>query len=85
METTVDYGNLSAEARELVAAEPALAGNQAEELLVGLPLGALDWVGSMAIPILQHEIESRLPEFTAQIVVEPEGAGRRCVFTSSAR
>lgn len=72
VETTVDYGSLSAEARELVAAEPALAGNRAEELLVGLPLGALDWVGSMAIPILQHEIESRLPEFTAQIVIEPE-------------
>lgn len=72
VETTVDYGSLSPEARAMVAAEPALAGHRAEELLVGLPLGSLDWVGSMAIPILQHEIESRLPEFTAQIVIEPE-------------
>lgn len=64
VETSVDYGNLSQAAKELVAADLQNVQQDADELLVGLPLDSLAWVDTVSGTLLQERLQKQLPEFT---------------------
>ncbi|WP_276789247.1 hypothetical protein [Veillonella magna] len=69
--TTVEYGTLSSEARQLVKRDMDGIDARAEQLLLGLPLDSLDWASTVAQQTIRDELAGRLPEFAVQTVVHP--------------
>ncbi len=66
VETVVDYGVLSEPAMELAKKDLAGIEDVTEELLIGLPIDSLDWVGSISDTLLKEILAQRLPEFIAR-------------------
>ena len=69
--TAVDYGNLSPTVHALMASDLAAIDERINALLIGLPLGALDWVGGISDTLVKDEFARRLPEFTAKLEITP--------------
>ncbi len=67
----VDYGALPAMGRDLAAADLTPAGAVIENLLVGLPVDALDWANGAVKAVMESELERLLPEFYPHIVITP--------------
>ena len=69
--TAVDYGNLSPTVHALMASDLAAIDERINALLIGLPLGALDWVGGISDTLVKDEFARRLPEFNAKLEITP--------------
>lgn len=63
----VDYGSLSPATADLVRKDMGDLNEKVRNLLVGLPIDAVDWAGSLAKTILREYLEAQLPEFRAGI------------------
>lgn len=66
----LDYGALPALGKQLAAADLEGTDKLAENLLVGLPVDALDWANGAVRSVLENELEARLPEFYPQVVIK---------------
>lgn len=66
----LDYGALPALGQKLAGSDTAGAKEMAENLLIGLPVDALDWANGAVQAVLENELEQRLPEFYPHIVIK---------------
>ncbi|WP_231391303.1 hypothetical protein [Megasphaera vaginalis (ex Srinivasan et al. 2021)] len=69
--TNFDFGSLPAMGRELALRDLQGADTFIEQLLIGLPVDALDWAGGAAKSVLEQELETMLPEFYPRIIITP--------------
>jgi len=63
----MDYGNLSPASAELVRQDVGDITEKVRNLLVGLPIDAVDWAGSLSKTLLREYLEAQLPEFRSGI------------------
>ena len=70
----VDYGALPDMGRRLADGDLRNASSIVENLLIGLPVDALDWADGTIKAVMESELESQLPEFYPHIAITP---GRR--------
>ena len=66
---TVDYGALPEMGRQMVDKDLNGAGDMVENLLIGLPVDALDWANGAVKSVMETELETRVPEFYPHIVI----------------
>lgn len=66
---TVDYGALPEMGRQMVDKDLSGAGDMVENLLIGLPVDALDWANGAVKSVMETELETRVPEFYPHIVI----------------
>lgn len=66
---TIDYGALPEMGQKLVDKDLANAGDMVENLLIGLPVDALDWANGAVKSVMETELETRVPEFYPHIVI----------------
>ena len=78
----VDYGALPDMGRRLADGDLRNASSIVENLLVGLPVDALDWADGTIKAVMESELESQLPEFYPHIAITP---GRRAFFSITSR
>lgn len=69
VELDVDYGSLSAEAVALVKQDMGNMEEKVSNVLVGLPVDAVDWAGGVSRSLIQEELAAQLPEFRASLEV----------------
>lgn len=69
VKVTVDYGALPDMGRTLVDKDLAGADELIENLLIGLPVDALDWANGAVKSVMETELETRVPEFYPHIVI----------------
>lgn len=71
VETTLDYGALPALGCQM--AEKDLTGSKTlvENLLLGLPVDALDWANGAVKSVMENELEALLPEFYPHVTIVP--------------
>lgn len=67
----VDYGALPEMGRRMADADLKGAQPIVENLLVGLPVDALDWANGAVKSVMESELQELLPEFYPHIVIEP--------------
>ena len=67
----VDVGNLSPEVRELVKKDMGNIEETVNEVLVGLPIDAVDWAGGVSKIVIREALASALPEFSANFDIIP--------------
>ncbi|MBP2639141.1 MAG: hypothetical protein H6Q66_92 [Firmicutes bacterium] len=67
----MDYGSLSPASAELVRQDVGDITEKVRNLLVGLPIDAVDWAGSLSKTLLREYLEGQLPEFRAGIDIVP--------------
>lgn len=67
----VNYGNLSPELQELVAKDMGNLEEKVNEVLVGLPIDAVDWAGGVSKIVIREALVSALPEFNANFDIIP--------------
>ena len=70
----VDYGALPDMGRRLADGDLRNASSIVENLLIGLPVDALDWADGTIKAVMESELESQLPEFYPHIAIT---TGRR--------
>ncbi len=70
VDTEIEYGNLSAEAEELLRKDLAGAEERMAALLVGLPVDSVGWAESVSQSAGREYLSSVLPEFQASFDVE---------------
>ena len=68
---TVDYGALPEKGRRLADGDLGSASKIVENLLIGLPVDALDWADGTIKAVMERELESLVPEFYPHITIEP--------------
>lgn len=66
----VDYGNVSPESVALIKADMGNVEDKISNVLVGLPIDAVDWAGGVSKTVIQEVFEEQLPEFRSNIDVE---------------
>lgn len=66
----VDYGNVSPEVAALIKADMGNVEDKISNVLVGLPIDAVDWAGGISKTVIQEVLEEQLPEFRSNIDVE---------------
>lgn len=66
---TVDYGALPEMGRKMVDTDLLGADDMVENLLIGLPVDALDWANGAVKSVMESELETRVPEFYPHIVI----------------
>jgi len=59
----IDFGNMSPEIKELVKKDIGNIEEQVNEILVGLPVDAVDWAGGVAKIAIREVLTAQLPEF----------------------
>lgn len=64
-----DYGGLPPLGTDLAARDAAGAEAQIENLLIGLPVDALDWANGAVKAVMEEKLEALLPEFYPHIVI----------------
>lgn len=67
----VDGGNLSPELTDLVKKDIGNMEDQINEILVGLPIDAVDWAGGVSKIVIREVLASKLPEFSANFEIIP--------------
>lgn len=67
----VDYGSLPLMGQEMVNRDLAGVNTLVENLLIGLPVDALDWANGAVKSVMETELENMLPEFYPHIVITP--------------
>lgn len=80
VQTEIDYGNLSTEAAALIATDLDDVDELTNELLVGLPIDSLDWVGSISDTLLAERLAQRLPEFIVRTDIDTAAATKVKLF-----
>lgn len=70
VETTIDYGNLSPDARAYIAKDTADIPRLMSDLLTGLPVDSVGWAESVSQSAGKSMIGELLPEFQATIEVK---------------
>lgn len=71
VDVTVEYGNLSSVAQQLVAQDVAFVEPRIEQILLGAPLDSLDWASAVTSQLVRNELEGALPEFIPQVEITP--------------
>ena len=69
VDTEIDYGNLSPEARQYVEAETKDIPGLMSNLLIGLPVDSVGWAESVSQSAGRDMLHQLLPEFTANVEV----------------
>lgn len=59
----IDFGNMSPEIKALVKKDIGNIEEQVNEILVGLPVDAVDWAGGVAKIAIREAMTNQLPEF----------------------
>ena len=67
----VDYGNISPELQSLVKKDMGNIEDTINDVLVGLPIDALDWAGGVSKLVIREMLASELPEFRANFDIVP--------------
>lgn len=67
----VDLGNLSPDFGELVKKDMGNLEEKVNEVLVGLPIDAVDWAGGVSKIIIREALASTLPEFATNFEIIP--------------
>lgn len=67
----LDYGNLSPLAVSLLQEDLQKATERAQEMLLGAPLDAMDWLEAVVQTSMREALHDRVPEFTVKIEVKP--------------
>ncbi len=65
----VDYGAMPAASAGLVRQDMGDVSEKVRNLLVGLPIDAVDWAGSMSKTLLHEYLEAQLPDFRTGIEI----------------
>lgn len=76
----VDYGSVSPELAALIKADMGDVEERVNNILVGLPIDAVDWAGGVSKTVIQEVLAEQLPEFRSNFDVE---AGARTVVKLS--
>lgn len=66
---SVEYGNLTPVAQEMVARDVAFVEPRIEQILLGAPLDSLDWASAVTSQLVRNELEGALPEFIPQVEI----------------
>lgn len=61
----VDFGNISPEITDLVKKDMGNIEAKVNDVLVGLPIDAIDWAGGVSKILIREMLVSQLPEFRA--------------------
>lgn len=69
VELDVDYGNMSSEIAALVRKDMGDIEDKVSNVLVGLPVDAVDWAGGVSKSLIQEQLAAQLPEFRANMEV----------------
>lgn len=67
----VDYGTIAPELIDLVKKDMGNVQEQADEVLVGLPIDAVDWAGGVSKIVIRELLTSKLPEFHTNFDIIP--------------
>ncbi|WP_378950970.1 hypothetical protein [Pelosinus sp. sgz500959] len=67
----VDVGNLSPELAELVKNDMGNLEERVNEVLVGLPIDAIDWAGGVSKLVIREALATALPEFNGNFDIVP--------------
>jgi hypothetical protein len=67
----VNYGAIAPELVDLVKKDMGSVEEEVNEVLVGLPIEAVDWAGGVSKIVIRELLTSRLPEFDANFDVIP--------------
>ncbi|MBC8016540.1 MAG: hypothetical protein H7X79_12460, partial [Sporomusaceae bacterium] len=67
----VDVGSLSPELSDLVKKDIGNMEDTINEILVGLPIDAVDWAGGVSKIVIREALASKLPEFNANFDIVP--------------
>lgn len=76
----MDYGALPPLGTALAAKDVQAAQGMIENLLVGLPVDALDWANGAVQGVMEAELERMLPEFYPHIVIEGQAHAKVTVY-----
>lgn len=68
---TIDYGSLPPMGQKLANRDLTGVQTLVENLLIGLPIDALDWANGAVKSVMETEVETMLPEFYPHIVIVP--------------
>ncbi|AIF53777.1 hypothetical protein UFO1_4234 [Pelosinus sp. UFO1] len=66
-----DFGNLSAEVVKLIKQDMGNVEEKVSDVLIGLPVDAVDWAGGLSKIATREMLSTQLPEFRANIEVIP--------------
>jgi hypothetical protein len=67
----LDFGNLSPEVVTLIKKDMGNIGEKVNDVLVGLPIDAVDWAGGVSKIVIRELLAEQLPEFRANIEIIP--------------
>ena len=67
----VDVANLSPEITDLIKKDIGNMEDQINEILVGLPIDAVDWAGGVSKIVIREALAAKLPEFSANFDIVP--------------
>lgn len=67
----VDTANLSPEIRDLVQKDMGNLEEKVNEVLIGLPIDAVDWAGGVSKIVIREALATALPEFNANFEIVP--------------
>ena len=67
----VDFGTLSPELEGLVRKDMGNIEEKVNDVLVGLPIDALDWAGGVSKLVIREILATQLPEFRANFDIVP--------------
>jgi len=67
----VDFGTISPELQGLVTQDMGNIEEKVNDVLVGLPIDALDWAGGVSKLVIREILASQLPEFRANFDIVP--------------
>lgn len=72
VQVRMDYGALPPLGTKLAGQDVAQAQSMIENLLIGLPVDALDWANGAVQGVMEAELERLLPEFYPHIVINAQ-------------
>lgn len=67
----VDFGVIAPELQDLVRKDMGNIEERVNDVLIGLPIDALDWAGGVAKLVIRELLASQLPEFRADFDIVP--------------
>lgn len=66
-----DLGGVSPQAAAIVRQDMGDIESKISEVLVGMPVDAVDWAGSVSKAVIREVLAARLPEFRANLEITP--------------
>lgn len=67
----MDYGTIAPELIDLVKKDMGKVQEQVDEVLIGLPIDAVDWAGGISKIVIRELLSSQLPEFHTNFEIIP--------------